>query len=625
MILAMVIQMKKPQNKSDSFWDNFNDWICYWRLNIHRFVGEYLGLNVHIFQQILLYLMDAPRAKSITSFIFFASRGLGKSWLTMVFCIAKCILYPGIQIKVASSTIRQAVLFINKVNEIKDGHPNIEREIEDVSVNKDGGIITFRGGSKIEAVVCSDNARGHRANIVICDESRLMDKEMINRSLMPFLTLNNRNQPWAGNKKYKKYLELEHNSKIYLTSIGYKDEWSYTDFEDHCQRMAEGRDDYFALSLPYQFGVEAGVISKSYIESTVRDGVSDIKGIQMEFEVIPHGESENAMFTFDEVNSSRQLRVPLIPPTDDEYIDCRGNLKLIPTYQKKEIGEIRVISMDIAVAAGRKNDLTVFTVFRCTESVDYYDKELSYQEVMSGVNLDAQIVRLKQLFYDLDCNFAVIDATGAIGIQAVNECGNVTKDLYRNKKYPGWKTMNKVDKFDMRITDPNAEPVLFPIQVAGAGASSMQYNMLVIAQLEFQRKRLSLLVDEDTGADEMNKRYKYMTLKTSMQHSDKEKAENMIVSYINTSELVNECVKTQVIKLPSGRFTYDEKGGRKDRVISMIYGLYFINKLEEDLIVLNKSIKVSEYGNTIKPTSTSSVINPFVSNLNKLGSFGRQR
>ena len=125
------------------------------------------------------------------------------------------------------------------------------------------------------------------------------------------------------------------------------------------------------------------------------------------------------MFTFDEVNSARQLRVPLIPPTDDEYIECKGILKTLPYYQKKEPREIRVLSMDIAVGGGRKNDLTVFTVFRCIEDLDYYDKELSYIEVMSGVNLDQQVIRVKQLFYDLECDYAVIDAGGAIGIETI--------------------------------------------------------------------------------------------------------------------------------------------------------------------------------------------------------------
>lgn len=619
----MVIKM--AVKRDTLFWDNFKEWIVYWRLNIHRFVIEYMGVNIHLFQQIILYLMDSPNCYSITSFIFFASRGLGKTFITMVFCVAKCILYPGIKIKVASSTIRQSNLFLNKIYEIMNGRPNIEKEIENISIGKELGVIKFHNGSTIESVICSDNARGMRANILILDESRLMNDDTINRILVPFLTLSNREQPWAANPKYKRELDREHNSKIYLTSIGYKDEWSYQDFKKYCDFIAAGRNDYFAISLPYQFGVESGIIQKSYIESVVREKLANLKNLKMEFEVIPHGESESAMFTFDEVNSARQIRVPLIPPTDDEYIETKGIHRNLPYYQKKEQKEKRVISMDIAIGGGRKNDLTVFSVFRLFENIEYYDKELSYIEVMSGINLDQQILRLKQLFYDLECDYAVIDAGGAIGIEAVNSCGNITKDPFRNKRYPGWKTMNKAEKYDMRISDPNAEPVLYPIQVTGAGASAMQYNMLVIAQLEFQRKRLSLLVDEETAVDELNKRYKYLSMRTSNDASLKDKASNMIGPFANTTQLIDEAIKTQIVRLPSGRWVYDEKNGRKDRIISMIYGLYFINILEEDLIALNKNVNISDYVSTMNYVNKKNFKNPFKSNLNKLSGFGARR
>lgn len=603
----------------------FNDWIDYWRLNIHRFAAEYLGIKLSLFQQVVLYLMDSPSCTKDNSLIFFASRGIGKSFLTMVFCICKCVLYPNITIKVASSTMHQATMFASKLYEIQNGRPNVEREIDTTSINRDSAIIKFKNGSTIEAVVCADTARGARANILILDESRLMSKATINNVLMPFLTKSNRDQPWAMDPRYRKYMEREHNSTIYLTSIGYKDEWSYQDFKQYCEDISAGDESKVALSLPYQFAVEGGIIRKSYIENRFRDRGADITGLRMEFEVIPHGESESAMFTFDEVNSARQLRVPLIPPTDDEYIECNGILKTLPYYQKKEPREIRVLSMDIAVGGGRKNDLTVFTVFRCIEDLDCYDKELSYIEVMSGVNLDQQVIRVKQLFYDLECDYAVIDAGGAIGIETINSCGNITKDMVRNRRYPGWKTMNKVEKYDMRIADPNAEPVLFPIQISGAGASAMQYNMLVTAQLEFQRKRISLLVEDDVAVQELNKRYKYLTMKTSNDNLMRERANNMIGPFANTTSLVDEAIKTQIVKLPSGRWVYDEKNGRKDRVISMIYGLYFINLLEEDLISLTKSVNISDYVSSRNYTKKNNPINPFGSNLNKLAGFGMRR
>lgn len=626
------------QQNSSEFWNNINDWVSYWRLNIHRFIVEYLHWDIAIFQQILLYLMDFPttvkknkisiskETKSrMCSFIWFASRGLGKTFLTMMFCVAKCILYPGIKIMVASATIKQALKFIEKIYEIKDGHPNIEREIDSIKTSKDNGSIRFKNGSVIEAVVCSDSARGGRANIVIYDESRLMSKEIISKVINPYLTLNNRGQLWATSPKWKEYLKDEHNTKIFLTSIGYKDEWSYKDFEEYIKYAANGDEDYCAISLPYQFGIEAGFINEGYIETEIRESASDIHRIKMEFEVIPYGESEHSMFKFDELNKARKLRVPLIPPTDDEYIEIRGDIRKHQCYQKKDPEEIRVISMDIAVSAGRTNDNTVFIIFRLTPNGNYYDKEVAYIETMNGVNLDPQIVRLKQLFYDLECDYCVIDAMGALGINAVNTCGQITRDIVRNKKYPGWKTINQIDKFDSRVSDQNAVPVLYTIQVAGLAAGPLQYSMLVTAQLEFERNRILLLTSEEDVLEELNRRYGYMKLKTSNNYSDRERAEFMISSFKNTDELINEAISTQVTKTQSGRFTFDEKNGRKDRIISMIYGLYFINILEEDLQSKFEGVNIYEYFNQSESRSNFKPINSFTNNFSKLNGFGARR
>lgn len=607
------------------FVENTNRQICMWRLNIHRFCAEYMGLELAMFQKILIYLMDAPFCKEITSFIFFASRGLGKSFLTMVFCLAKSILFPGIQIVVASSVKDQALSLIKKAEEIREGHPNIALEIGYIRVNKESGVIFLKNGSTISAVVCGDNARGRRSNILILDESRLMDKKMIIDVLEPFLTLSNRNQPWAMKEEFKQYAKDEHNSKIFLTSIGYKDEWSYHDFELYLKFISEGMDNYFTFSLPYQFGIEAGIINESYVESRVREANGDLTSLKSEFDVIPHGEAESAMFKYDEISRSRQLIVPLIPPTDFEYVSCKGNIGLIETYQPKEYNEIRIVSMDIAISAGRQNDNTVFTVFRAMNKGDYYDKEVSYIEVMNGVNLDPQILRLKQLFYDLECDYAVIDACGAIGIQAAATCGQVTRDLSRNKTYPGWRTCDKVTKFDIRVADVNAVPVLYALQVSGANSSAMYWNMVVAAQVEFERNHIFMLQRQEQVIDDLNDRYKYIKLKTSNDYTERERAKNIIISFLETDELVKECVETQVIKLPSGRFTIDEGSGRKDRVISMLYGLYFISKLEEDLYVQNRIVNVSEYFSST-PSKQSVRPNPFINNFNRLknNNFGKR-
>lgn len=65
-------------------------WAGYYRSNPHRFAKDYLHLDLHLFQKILLVMMNL----SVT-FVFIASRGLGKTFLSAVFCCIRCILYPG--------------------------------------------------------------------------------------------------------------------------------------------------------------------------------------------------------------------------------------------------------------------------------------------------------------------------------------------------------------------------------------------------------------------------------------------------------------------------------------------------------------------------------------------------
>lgn len=60
--------------KDGDFWENFIDWVTYFKDNPHRFCVEYLGINLHWWQQIVLYSMWFTG-----NTIFVASRGTGKT------------------------------------------------------------------------------------------------------------------------------------------------------------------------------------------------------------------------------------------------------------------------------------------------------------------------------------------------------------------------------------------------------------------------------------------------------------------------------------------------------------------------------------------------------------------
>ena len=78
-------------------------WAAYYRSNPHRFAADYLHLDLRLFQKILLIMMNIS-----VNFVFIGSRGIGKTFLSAIFCVIRCILYPGTRICIASGTRGQA-------------------------------------------------------------------------------------------------------------------------------------------------------------------------------------------------------------------------------------------------------------------------------------------------------------------------------------------------------------------------------------------------------------------------------------------------------------------------------------------------------------------------------------
>src|SRR4051794_11029436 len=94
---------RKTSTKSERLMDGIGVWASFYRANPHRFVRDYLGINLKLFQIILLYAMNFNHY-----FMYLASRGQGKSFLSAIYCLVRAILYPETKIIVASGTKGQA-------------------------------------------------------------------------------------------------------------------------------------------------------------------------------------------------------------------------------------------------------------------------------------------------------------------------------------------------------------------------------------------------------------------------------------------------------------------------------------------------------------------------------------
>lgn len=214
-----IYKRKKRVNKSivikskdQKLREGFKKWTSFYRENIHRFAEEYFGMRLHLFQKILLYMMN-----HVSFFMYLAARGQGKSFLIAVFCCVRCVLYPQTRIIIASGTKGQAKLIITQKidKELKLKHPNLAREIKEIKTSTNECVVIFQNGSTIEAVTSTDSARGYRGNILILDEFRLIKEDNLTKVLRPFLNVN-RQPPYLMNPKYS-HLH-EENKEIYISS-----------------------------------------------------------------------------------------------------------------------------------------------------------------------------------------------------------------------------------------------------------------------------------------------------------------------------------------------------------------------------------------------------------------------
>lgn len=204
--------------KSQRIMDGVGYWAAFYRENPQRFVKDYLGVNLKLFQKFLIYAMIHN-----THFMFWAARSIGKTWLVALFCVVRCILFPQTKICVASATRTQGNEVLSKIEDdfmknYGQGSENLRREISYHSVGQNKAVIEFRNGSWIKVVTASDSGRGNRANILVLDEFRMIDKNVIQTVLKRFLG-SPRQPVYLTLPEYKDREDLlETNIEMYMSS-----------------------------------------------------------------------------------------------------------------------------------------------------------------------------------------------------------------------------------------------------------------------------------------------------------------------------------------------------------------------------------------------------------------------
>lgn len=255
-------------------------WAGYYRANPHRFAQDYLHLDLRLFQKILLVMMNMNSV-----FVFIGARGIGKSFLSAVFCVIRCILYPGSKIVIASGTRNQAGVILEKIIlELKPNSPELANEIDDkqTQINGNKAQIVFKNTSYIKVVTASDSSRGNRATLLLLDEFRMISKDVIDTILRKFLTQQRMPRYDALTKAEKKVeYAKEKNKTMYLSSAYFVDHWSYLKCTDTCRFMLDDSHSQFVCGFPYQLSIAEGLLDPE----TVADEMAETDFSEIKFSI----------------------------------------------------------------------------------------------------------------------------------------------------------------------------------------------------------------------------------------------------------------------------------------------------------------------------------------------------
>ena len=550
-------------------------WITFYKRNPSRFVEHYFGITLHLYQHIILYLMEF-----VPSFCIVAARSAAKSFLIAVFACKEAILKPGAKIVVASATKKQARLIVSEKikKELMPKSKLLEAEIEGFKDNQNEIEVTFRNGSSIIVVAANENARGYRATVMIYEEFRMIVKNIIDSVLSPFLYI--RQAEFLNHEEYAGMYEEP--KEVYISSAWYQNHWMWKLIRDFVKDMLTDGSSC-VIAMDYSISLKHNIKTRNFLIKERKK--LDPMSWAIEYENHMIAENARSFFNYEQLNRNRRLKRAFYPRRNDEVLLKQKNKYDIP----KQVGEVRVLSCDIAMEGGKDTDNSIFTCIRLLpESQEYkvmdstgehieikggYRRQIVYMEAVHGGETTKQAIRIKQLYTDFNADYCVLDGRNA-GISVYDMLAKVLFDEERNVEYKHWKCMND-DKVANRIQIAGAIENVYIIK------AQLETNSFIAESMRnaLNSGMIDLLISNTEAVDEITNFIPEYAI------SDVDTQLFFERPYLETVALINEMINLEYERgEQTGLIKIINNNDRKDRYTSVSYGNYFAQMLEHDLL-----------------------------------------
>ena len=478
-------------------------------------------------------------------------RAYSKSFLDFLAMNIRGIMQPRSKGFTCADTKKQAAQIVEeKTNEIYRMFPFLVNELTISDADKmkkkygnmgsDYAELKFRNDSQIDIVNTGNAGRGGRRHWGTLEEFAMMDGDAVNEVVIPLMNVDRRTVAGLLNPTEP------HAAQTMITTAGYKGTYAHDRTLECLVDMAIEPDKAFCFGGDYRIPVMHGLLSIDKVKDKLQASSYKLESFLREYMSVWTGGSEDSYYSYTQISKCRNL--------------------IRPEFKRQEgFNGFYVCGVDVARFEG---DQTVAMIFKVYTEGERYKIHLVNIKILNGTHFRDQAAMLKQ--FDLDYNFKAIvmdiNGNGAgladymIDEQEVNGIWYEPYGFLNKTKYSATEKRNCVRK-------------LFGIEANRSLNSEIYTNAHILLSL----KRVSLLLNE-RQARRYFSQYKTWNKMTPVKQAEK------LIPYAQTTKLQDQLSNLKANLDTNSTIVLQRINShtRKDLVSAFVYGLYYINLVEEE-------------------------------------------
>lgn len=478
-------------------------------------------------------------------------RAFSKSFLDFLAMNIRGIVQPRSKGFTCADTKKQAAQIVEeKTNEIYRMFPFFVNELKISDIDKakgkygnmgsDYAELKFRNDSQIDIVNTGNAGRGGRRHWGTLEEFAMMDGDAVNEVIIPLMNVDRRTVAGLLNPTEP------HAAQTMITTAGYKGTYAHDRTLECLVNMALEPDKAFCFGGDYRIPVMHGLLSVDKVKDKLQASSYKLESFLREYMSVWTGGSEDSYYSYTQISKCRTL--------------------IRPEFKRQEgFSGFYVCAVDVARFEG---DQTVAMIFKVYTEGERYKIHLVNIKILNGTHFRDQAAMIKQ--YDLDFNFKaiVLDINGngaglADYLIDEQELNGIYYEPY------GFLNKNKYSTTEKR----NCVRKLFGIEANRTLNSEIYTNAHIILSL----KRVSLLLNERQAR-------RYFSQYKTWNKMNPVKQANKLIPYAQTTKLQDQLSNLKANLDTNSTIVLQKINShmRKDLVSSFVYGLYYINLIEEE-------------------------------------------